>query len=148
MLIKAFVFSQFSYCPLIWMLYSRKMEYRINSIHKRALKLAYQDSHDICSKNCWLWTNQLVFTAQSCTFDHCPCRRNMLRKQDSFEPFHRFSTFGFVNFFFDLLHIIFLSITSYGDITSYSDIFSRNQTTGVSFNYQRFSILHIHAYIF
>ena len=47
MLMKAFVSSQFSYCPLIWMFHSRKMEHRINSIHKRALKLVYQDSPDL-----------------------------------------------------------------------------------------------------
>ena len=47
MLMKAFVSSQFSYCPLIWMFHSRKMEHRINSIYKRALKLVYQDSRDI-----------------------------------------------------------------------------------------------------
>ena len=47
MLMKAFVSSQFSYCPLIWMFHSRKMEGRINSIHKRALKLVYQDSPDL-----------------------------------------------------------------------------------------------------
>ena len=44
---KAFVSTQFSYCPLIWMFHSRKMEHRINSIHKRALKLVYQDSLDL-----------------------------------------------------------------------------------------------------
>ena len=47
MLTKAFVSSQFSYCPLIWMSHSRMMEHRIHSIHKRALKLVYQDSHDL-----------------------------------------------------------------------------------------------------
>ena len=47
MLMKAFVSSQFSYCPLIWMFHSRKMKLRINSIHKRALKLVYQNSHDL-----------------------------------------------------------------------------------------------------
>ena len=47
MLMKAFVSSQFSYCPQIWMFDSRKMRQRINSIHKRALKLVYQDSHDL-----------------------------------------------------------------------------------------------------
>ena len=46
-LIKTFVSSQLSCCPLIWMLHSRKIEHRINSIHKRALKLDYQDSHDL-----------------------------------------------------------------------------------------------------
>ena len=29
------------------MLYCRKMEHRINDIHKRALKLVYQDYHDL-----------------------------------------------------------------------------------------------------
>ena len=47
MLMKAFVSSRFSYCPLIWMFHSRKMEHRINSIHKRVLKLVYQDSLDL-----------------------------------------------------------------------------------------------------
>ena len=46
MLMKAFVSSRFSNCPLIWMFHSRKMEHKINSIHKRALKLVYQDSRD------------------------------------------------------------------------------------------------------
>ena len=47
MLMKAFVSSQFSYCPLVRMFHSRKMKDRINSIHKRALKLVYQDSPDV-----------------------------------------------------------------------------------------------------
>ena len=44
MLMKAFVSSKFSYCPLIWMFHSRKMKH---SVHKSALKLVYQDSHDL-----------------------------------------------------------------------------------------------------
>ena len=44
---KAFLSSQFCYCPLIWMFHSRKMEHRINNIHKRTLKLVYQDSPDL-----------------------------------------------------------------------------------------------------
>ena len=47
MLMKAFVFSHFSYCSLVWMFNSRKMEHRINNIHKRDLKLVYQDSPDL-----------------------------------------------------------------------------------------------------
>ena len=46
-LMKTFVSSQFFYCPLIWMFHSSKMEHRIDSIHKRALKLLYEDSHDL-----------------------------------------------------------------------------------------------------
>ena len=47
MLMKAFESSQFSYCLLLWMFHSRKLESRINSIPKRALKLIYQNSHDL-----------------------------------------------------------------------------------------------------
>ena len=36
---KAFIMSQFSYCPLIWMFHSRAMGHRINGIHERTLRL-------------------------------------------------------------------------------------------------------------
>ena len=39
----AFIFSQFGYCPLAWMFYSRKLNNRINYIHERALRIAYRD---------------------------------------------------------------------------------------------------------
>ena len=41
---KAFITSQFSYCPLIWMIHSRTLTNRINNIHKRALRLTYEDN--------------------------------------------------------------------------------------------------------
>ena len=44
---KTFVLSQFSYCPQIWMFHCIKMKHMINSIHKRVLKLVYQDSYDL-----------------------------------------------------------------------------------------------------
>ena len=40
---KSFVISQFSYCPLVWMFHSKQMNNRINHIHERALRLAYND---------------------------------------------------------------------------------------------------------
>ena len=40
-LMKAFITSQFSYCPLIWMFHSRTMNNRINALHEKALKLVY-----------------------------------------------------------------------------------------------------------
>ena len=43
-LMKAFITSQFSYCPLIWMFHSRTLNNRINNIHERALKLTYKDN--------------------------------------------------------------------------------------------------------
>ena len=43
-LMKAFIASQFSYCPLIWMLHSRTLNNRINNIHERSLRLTYKDN--------------------------------------------------------------------------------------------------------
>ena len=42
-LMKAFIETQFNYCPLVWMFHNRTMNNRINSIHERALKVAYGD---------------------------------------------------------------------------------------------------------
>ena len=44
-LMKAFVISQFNYCPLIWMFHNRALSNRINRIHERALRLAYQNKN-------------------------------------------------------------------------------------------------------
>ena len=42
-LMKAFIESQFGYCPLVWMFHSRTLNNRINSLHERALRLVYND---------------------------------------------------------------------------------------------------------
>ena len=42
---KAFVISQFNYCPLIWMFHNRALNNRINKIHERALRLVYQNKN-------------------------------------------------------------------------------------------------------
>ena len=43
-LMSAFIESQFSYCPLIWMFCSsRKLNKRINHIHERGLRIVYND---------------------------------------------------------------------------------------------------------
>ena len=41
---KSFVTAEFYYCPLIWMLHSRHLNHKINSIHERALRITYQDN--------------------------------------------------------------------------------------------------------
>ena len=41
-LMKAFITSQFNYCPLIWMFHSRQLNNRINKIQERALRLVYK----------------------------------------------------------------------------------------------------------
>ena len=38
-----FILSPFSYCPLIWMFCDRQMNNRINKIHEKSLRLAYDD---------------------------------------------------------------------------------------------------------
>ena len=43
-LMKMFITSQFSYCPLIWMFHSRTLNNRTNNIHERALRLTYKDN--------------------------------------------------------------------------------------------------------
>ena len=42
-LMKAFIMSQFSYCPLVWMFCSRTLNIKINNIHYRALQIVYRD---------------------------------------------------------------------------------------------------------
>ena len=42
-IMKAFICSQFGYCPLTWMSHSRTLNKRINKIQERALRLVYND---------------------------------------------------------------------------------------------------------
>ena len=43
-IMNAFISSQFSYCPLIWMCHSRSLNTKINRIHERALRIVYNDN--------------------------------------------------------------------------------------------------------
>ena len=40
---KAFIESQFGYCPLVWMFHSRSFNNKINRIHEKALRITYND---------------------------------------------------------------------------------------------------------
>ena len=42
-IMKSFITSQFSYCPLVWMFHSIKLNNKIITIHERALRIAYCD---------------------------------------------------------------------------------------------------------
>ena len=44
-IMKAFIMSQFSYCPLVWMCHSRTLNSKINKLHEKALRLVYDDRH-------------------------------------------------------------------------------------------------------
>ena len=42
---KAFIISQFNYCPLIWMFHNRGLNDRINKIRERMSRLVYQNKN-------------------------------------------------------------------------------------------------------
>ena len=43
MLLRAFIESKFSYCPLIWMFHSRSLDNKINRLYEKALRIVYGD---------------------------------------------------------------------------------------------------------
>ena len=42
-LFKAFVESQFKYCPIVWMFHSRRTNNKINRLNVRALRIVYDE---------------------------------------------------------------------------------------------------------
>ena len=44
-LMKSFVTSQFTYCPLVWMFGNRTTNNKIDRLHERALRLVYKDEN-------------------------------------------------------------------------------------------------------
>ena len=49
-LMRAFITSQFQYCPLIWMFHSRQLNKKINKIQGRALRITYKDAESTYSE--------------------------------------------------------------------------------------------------
>ena len=49
-IMKAFISSQFGYCPLVWMFCSRRLNNRINFIQKRGLRIVYNDKLSSCQE--------------------------------------------------------------------------------------------------
>ena len=43
LILNSFIASHFSYCPIVWMLHSRKLNERINHIHLRTLRIGCKD---------------------------------------------------------------------------------------------------------
>ena len=43
LVMRAFIDSQFNYCPLTWMFHSRTMNNKINRLHERALRVVYKN---------------------------------------------------------------------------------------------------------
>ena len=55
-LMRAFITSQFQYCPLIWLLHGRQLNQKINKIQERALRITYKDTestfNELLQKDC------------------------------------------------------------------------------------------------
>ena len=43
LILNSFITSHFSYCSLVWMFHSRRLNNKINALHERALRIIYQD---------------------------------------------------------------------------------------------------------
>ena len=43
LVLNSFIKLHFSYCPIVWMFHSRKLNKRIYHIHERALTIVYKD---------------------------------------------------------------------------------------------------------
>ena len=62
-IMSAFILSQFSYCPLVWIFHSRKLNHRITKIHDRALRIVYNDHQSTFEK---LLERDNSFTIHGC----------------------------------------------------------------------------------
>ena len=49
-LMNSFFWSQFSYCPLVWMFHSRALNNKINRLHERCLRIVYNDKKSTYEK--------------------------------------------------------------------------------------------------
>ena len=50
LIFKAFIISQFNYCPLVWMFHTKQLNNRINSLHEKTLRVTYQDRNSSFSE--------------------------------------------------------------------------------------------------
>ena len=50
LIFKAFIISQFSYCPLVWVFHIKQLNNRINNLHEKALRVIYQDRNSSFSE--------------------------------------------------------------------------------------------------
>ena len=63
MLMKAFIESQFSYCPLVWMYCNRSCNNRINQLYERALRIFHNDN--VSSFEVYYRESQLTFIIET-----------------------------------------------------------------------------------
>ena len=63
-LMNSFFRSQFNYCPLIWMCHSRTNNRKINRLHKRCLRIIYNDKQSSFIK--LFGKDNYVYTKETC----------------------------------------------------------------------------------
>ena len=56
LLMKSFIESQFSYCPLVWMFHDRNLNKKIYRLHERTLRMLYKDDRSTWVCICTLCT--------------------------------------------------------------------------------------------
>ena len=72
LLMNSSISSQFSYCPLIWVCHSRKLNNRLNKIHERVLRIVYKD-YDLCFEELLIkYGYQIIVHVDSVK----PCRKS------------------------------------------------------------------------
>ena len=107
MIMKAFIESQFQYCPLVWMCYSRTMSNRINKLHERALRLVYKEPN--------LTFEQLLVKDRSFTIHH----RNLQRLAiEMYKVYNNLSP--------ELMHYIFPETTNTYNLRNKNPFAGRN----------------------
>ena len=67
-LTRAFIYSQFQYCPLIWMFHGRQLNQKINKIQEKALSITYKESESTFSELLQKRTVQLLFIQRTCKY--------------------------------------------------------------------------------
>ena len=66
-LFKAFVVSQFNYCPLVWMFHTKELNNWINSLHEKAIKVVSATFLLVCFERLKesTWKNVFYFTSKA-----------------------------------------------------------------------------------
>ena len=62
LIVNAFIMSQFSYCPLIWMSHSQAKKERINRCHEKTLRLIDPNQHQLTLKKLLKKTRPSAYT--------------------------------------------------------------------------------------
>ena len=88
LMINVLIFSQFGYCPLVWMFHGRKLNNSIKNIHERALRTVYRDYKS--TFQLLLKQNKSIYTSKKPTYT---CYRNFWDKE-WFKPSNHWKIFS------------------------------------------------------